>query len=281
MAVFTNQATLSYNGIVTSSNIVTGELVQVLSVTKTAVNDTYGAGDTVSYAVSIVNSGNVAFTDITLTDDLGAYEFGETALTPLTFTGDVLLYVDGVLQSEPSAQPGPPLVISGIDIPAGANAVVIYRAAVNPFAPPAGSITNTVTLSGAGITTPTSAQETVSASSESVLSISKAISPSTVAENGELTYTFIIENTGSTPVGADANAVVTDLFDPRLSDIVVTLNGAVLSSPDDYTYNEASGLFSTSEGLITVPAASYVQDAESGVWDIIPGTAVLTVRGTL
>lgn len=281
MAVFTNQATLSYNGIVTSSNIVTGELVQVLSVTKTAVNDTYGAGDTVSYAVSIVNSGNVAFTDITLTDDLGAYEFGETALTPLTFTGDVLLYVDGVLQSEPSAQPGPPLVISGIDIPAGANAVVIYRAAVNPFAPPAGSITNTVTLSGAGITTPTSAQETVNATSESVLSISKAISPSTVAENGELTYTFIIENTGSTPVGADANAVVTDLFDPRLSDIVVTLNGAVLSSTDDYTYNEASGLFSTSEGLITVPAASYVQDAESGVWDIIPGTAILTVRGTL
>ena len=63
MAVFTNQATLSYNGIVTSSNIVTGELVQVLSVTKTAVNDTYGAGDTLSYAVSIVNSGNVAFTD--------------------------------------------------------------------------------------------------------------------------------------------------------------------------------------------------------------------------
>ena len=37
MAVFTNQATLTYNGNVINSNITTGEILEVLSATKTAV----------------------------------------------------------------------------------------------------------------------------------------------------------------------------------------------------------------------------------------------------
>lgn len=36
MATFTNQATLTYNGGTVNSNIVTGELVQVLTASKTA-----------------------------------------------------------------------------------------------------------------------------------------------------------------------------------------------------------------------------------------------------
>ena len=35
MATFTNQATLSYSGGTTTSNITTGELVEILSATKT------------------------------------------------------------------------------------------------------------------------------------------------------------------------------------------------------------------------------------------------------
>ena len=41
MATFYNQATLSYKGRSVSSNIATGELVSLLSATKTAVTDTY------------------------------------------------------------------------------------------------------------------------------------------------------------------------------------------------------------------------------------------------
>ena len=40
MPTFTNQATLSYNNITTNSNVVTGQLLEVLSVTKTAVMNT-------------------------------------------------------------------------------------------------------------------------------------------------------------------------------------------------------------------------------------------------
>ena len=38
MATFTNQAALTYNGVTTSSNIVTGEILEPLRVTKDAVN---------------------------------------------------------------------------------------------------------------------------------------------------------------------------------------------------------------------------------------------------
>ena len=41
MATFTNQATLSYNGGSTNSNIITGEIIEVLTVSKTAVVVTY------------------------------------------------------------------------------------------------------------------------------------------------------------------------------------------------------------------------------------------------
>ena len=45
MATFTNQATLTYNGTTTASNIVTGEILEVLSAQKNAVVDAYTAGD--------------------------------------------------------------------------------------------------------------------------------------------------------------------------------------------------------------------------------------------
>mgnify|MGYP002516954744 CR=1 FL=1 len=45
MATFYNQATLTVGGTVTNSNIASGELVEVLSVTKTAVRDTYQVGE--------------------------------------------------------------------------------------------------------------------------------------------------------------------------------------------------------------------------------------------
>ena len=44
MAIFTNRATLSYNGITTESNIVTGTFLEALGITKTSLTETYGDG---------------------------------------------------------------------------------------------------------------------------------------------------------------------------------------------------------------------------------------------
>lgn len=284
MATFYNQATLYYNDNVVNSNIVTGELVGTITAAKTAVSDTYAADEVVTYAVSIVNTGAAAVTGITVTDDLGAYPFGTGTRTPLTYIdGTALLFVNGTVQAEPTAQAGPPLIISGFTIPAGGNAVLIYQARVNSYAPlgAEASITNTVTITAAGITAPVTAEETIFADMQAALTITKSLSPEVVTENGELTYTFVIRNTGSTPIGATDNAVVMDIFDPILDITEVTFNGVTWTEPANYTYDETTGTFTTAAGQITVPAATYTQDPATGAWVIEPGVSVLRVTGTV
>lgn len=284
MASFFNQATLSYNGISTNSNITVGELVEVLSMTKTAIADTYTDGDNVVYVINIVNSGTLPFTGLTLTDNLGAYTVGEKIYVPLSYnTGTLRYYTGGTLQTTPTVTAGNTLEISDFSVPANSNATIVYQVKLNEFAPLAAesSVTNTATLTGGGITTPITATETINASSEAVLTISKALCPSTVTENGEVTYTFVIQNTGNTAAVAADNASVTDTFNPILNGLSVTFNGTAWTLGDDYAYNTATGEFATVPGKITVPAATFTQDTETGVYTITPGTAILTVKGTI
>ena len=103
MASFTNQAQLTYRDTVTSSNVAVGEILEVLSISKTAVSDIYGNDDTVTYIVSIVNTGATNITGLTLTDDLGAYTFGTGTLVPLVYTdGTLKYYTNGTLQPTPT-----------------------------------------------------------------------------------------------------------------------------------------------------------------------------------
>jgi len=284
MAVFFNQATLTYEGGSASSNIVTGELLQVLSVSKTSLGTTYARGGDVVYAISVVNSGAGAVSGLTVTDDLGAYTVGAVTAVPLDYVdGSAVLYVNGVLQAAPTVTAGPPLIVSGLSIPAGGNALILYRATPNDRAPlgDGGAITNTASVSGGGQTGPVSDSNTVTADVSPRLTISKSISPTTVVENGTVTYTFVIENTGSTAAVATDNLVVTDTFDPILSNITVSLDGVALSEPDDYTYNETTGEFATVTSRITVPAATYTQDPATGVVTVVPGVTVLRISGTV
>lgn len=282
MAIFYNQATLSYNDTVTNSNIVTGRIIGSLSAAKTAVSETYSAGDIVTYIISLVNTGTAAITGVTITDDLGAYEFGCETLTPLTYVeGAVRYYVNGELQEAPDVTAGPPLVISGITVPAGGNAMIVYSATVNSFAPlgECAAITNTAVITGTA--NPITVCETITAETEAMLTITKELSPETVTENGELTYTFTIRNFGSEPLVATDDAVITDNFDPILDISSVTFNGTAWTEPANYTYNEATGAFATIEGQITVPAATFTQDPATGEWAVQPGVAVLRVVGTI
>ena len=284
MAQFTNQAQLSYNNATINSNVAVGEVLEVLTAAKTAVTETYTQGDTVTYAISAVNSGAIPLTGITVTDNLGAYQFAETTLYPLSYVdGSVRLYIDGILQTAPTTVAGPPLVISGITIPAGGNMVLIYEAALNEFAPlgETDSIVNTATVTGGGISTPLVVTETVIPTTEPLLSITKSISPVPVAENGVVTYTFVIRNNGNAPADAGANVTLSDTFLPVLSDLTVLLDGVALAEGTGYTYAVTEGDFATVPGVITVPAATYTQDPTTGVWSVTPGVATLTVTGTI
>ncbi len=281
MAVFSNRATLSYSGITTESNVVTGEIVEVLSGIKEAVMDTYGTGETVTYVISIVNSGAVPYTNLSVSDDLGSYTLAGTTGTPLTYSeGSLRYFVNGVLQASPAPLAGPPLVINGIDVPAAGNIILIYSVTVNGEAllSPGSTIVNTATVSGDGIT-PLTLSETIGAREGVLLSIEKALSPAVISENGEITYTFTIRNSGSVVAVATDNITLSDTFSPTLEDITVTLDGQTLSEGADYTYDQGSGAFSTTSGRITVPAAVFTTDPITNEETVMPGVAVLTVRG--
>lgn len=284
MAIFSNQATLTYNGNTTNSNIAYGEILDVLTVTKTAVDGSYAIGDTVTYVVTLRNTGASPLTGLTVTDDLGGYAFGGETVYPLTYAdGTALLFVNGAPQVSPAVTAGPPLVFSGITVPAGGNAVLVYQTRVNSFADPGleGFIANTVTVTGSGLTAPVTATETVNADIAPALTISKAITPAQVSDNDRVTYTFVIQNSGNDAVTADDNAAITDTFDPILTNLTVTFNGEAWTEGEDYTYNEATGLFETVPGQITVPAAAYTQDPVTGQYTVTPGIATLIVTGTI
>lgn len=283
MAEFTNVATLSYNNTVTNSNVTTGQLLEVLSATKTAVVDTYTQADNTAFVVSIVNTGTTAFTGLTLTDTLGAYTFDGTTLYPMEYVdGSIQYYVNGVQQAAPAVTAGPPLQVTGISVPAGGNAMIIYEAQLNQFAPPGtdGSVTNTATIEG-GTATPIVVTETITPRLEPRLTISKSLSPTTVTENGQLTYTFVIQNSGNTAAVTTDNVTLTDQFDPILAGLTVTFDGTTWTDPTNYTYDETTGLFATVPGQITVPAATYTQDPTTGAWITTPGVSTLVVTGTV
>ena len=283
MAIFTNQAILSYRNGSVSSNVVTGEIVEVLSATKNALLPTYSSGDTVTYVIALYNSGATPLTDVTVSDDLGAYSFGATTLIPLTYTnGSLNYYLNGALQAPPTVTAtGTNLVISDLAIPAGGYSLLVYEARVNDFAPlnPGGQITNvaTVTSGGESVT----AEEVISVANEPLLAITKGVNPSTVSENGQLTYTFTIQNFGNTAAEVADALTVTDTFDPILDPITVTYNGGAWTEGVEYNYNSATGEFATVAGNITVPAATYSQNPETGEWNVVPGAVILTVTGTV
>ena len=280
IAAFYNQATLSYSGGVTRSNITAGELVSALTVDKVAVSDTYAPGDTIVYALSIVNGGETDLAGIEVTDDLGGYEFDGETLYPLAYVEDSVRYfIAGVLQTAPTVEAGPPLVISGLDIPAGSNVLLLYAATVTEYAPlgEGAEITNTATVSACSDVT---ACETITMEGGAELAIIKAVSPAEVTSCGTVAYTITVQNSGAADAAEDDAIVITDTFDPALQDIAVTLDGAALTEGVDYTYDPDTGEFATVAGRVTVPAATFAQD-EDGVWTATPGVAALVITGTI
>lgn len=284
MATITNQAALSYNGVTTLSNIAVGELVEVLTATKTAADTTYTAGGIKTFVISLVNSSAAALTGLTVTDTLGSYTFSGNTLYPLTYvTGSLLYYVNGALQATPTVTATAPLTVTGVTVPAGGSAMLIYTARVNEYAPLGveDSITNTATITGGGLASSVTATETINASPAPQLAISKSISPTMVAENGTLTYTLTLQNRGNTAADAGDELVITDTFDPILKNLTVRFNGTLWTQGVHYTYDETTGAFATVVGALTVPAATFTQDAATGVFTVDPGTSELTITGSL
>ncbi len=285
MATFYNQASITFGNTVINSNVARGELITALTLTKTAVSENYATGDGITYVITITNNGATDSVGLTLTDDLGTYTVPicETVVTPLTYVvGSLLYYQNGTPTPTPTptVTAGTTLTVEGITVPAGGNVTIIYEARANGTAPleSGGAITNTAALPSCENLTATA---TVPVRDEANPTISKAVCPGEVTCSGEITYTFTVQNTGNIPITATDNLLINDVFDPTLSAITVTLDDVPLVLGTDYTYNETTGVFATLPGAITVPAATFVRDCETGVVITTPGFATLTVTGTV
>ena len=284
MAIFTNQATLTYRNNVVNSNIVTGEIVETLSVVKDSLLPVYNAGGNAIFVVNITNSGAAALNGLTFTDDLGAYVFGGNTVTPLTYVpGSLSYYVDGVLQPAPTVTGTDPLSASPLSLPAGAVGTLVYEAEVNQYAPLGigDSITNTATFTGGGLAEPVFDSATITVGNAPRLDITKAITPASVGPSGQITYTFTILNYGNTATLVADNVAITDAFDPVLANVAVAYNGTAWTAGVEYSYDTVTGAFSTVPGVINVPAATYAQDPVTGAWSVEPGQAVVTVTGNI
>ncbi len=285
MAIITNQAQLSYNNTVVNSNVAVGEVVDAVSMTKTAVVDDYSRGDDVTYMISIVNAETTELAGVTVTDDLGGYTFDAGTVYPLDYVpNSVRMFVNGVLQQTTlTVNAGPPLSFGGITVPAGGNVMLVYEATVNRFAPPAegATIVNTASMTTPARADAVTASETVTAESEPELTISKSMEPTTIPINGTVTYTFLIQNTGNSEAGEEDNVAVSDTFLPVLNNLSVSLDDAPLTEGTQYAYDTATGVFRTVDGVVTVPAATYTQDPTTGAYVTTPGVTRLVVSGTI
>ncbi|MGC4746828.1 putative Ig domain-containing protein [Micromonospora sp. DT201] len=117
-------------------------LIPALTITKAADTGTIVAGGTVQYSVLITNSGQSAYSGVTVTDSL------VDVLDDAVYAGDATT-TTGTL-----SYTAPVLTWTG-DLPVGATASISYRVTVNEPQSGDGSLVNTVTSTALGNTCPT------------------------------------------------------------------------------------------------------------------------------
>lgn len=257
-----------------SSNTASTLLVEPcsVSVTKTALSESYRAGDTVSYVIRIENTGSRALTGLSVADNLG----GDTAPKPLSYVENSLnVYLNGSLVSATTTAGD--VLTFGLDgtVAPGDVIIAVYSAETDASAQ---SVTNTVTVTASGeavsCTVNQSASSTAVAEEYAQLSIYKNASSDSVTAGDSLTYTFTIMNSGNAEA---TNVVLTDTLPSvfTVQSVSVTNNGvATVYDSSEYTIDATTNtitLPNTSGTAITVPAATSTE----------PGITTVTIIGTV
>lgn len=285
MPEITNRATLSYtygNGTVVSqvqSNVASVTLNGAITGTKTSLGDTYRSGEDITYVITLQNTSAAAKTNVQISDNLGTYLVGTTAVTPLDYVGPTEYFVNGT----PNGELTPTVTDSNVvftipTVPAGGNVVLVYRVSVNEFAPleSGSTITNTASYIGDEACNDFTVDNTVTVEDYADVRITKAMSPDPIVCGSPITYTFTLYNYGNTEA---TNVTLTDTFSPAPASITVTLDGAVVS-PDGYTYENGVLTIPSGAAQLTLPAATTETEADGSV-TVIPSISTITVTGII
>jgi uncharacterized repeat protein (TIGR01451 family) len=197
-------------------------LVPGLTITKSADTTTVTAGDTVTYTVAVVNTGQSAYTGATFTDPLdgvvddAVYDDDATATTgDVAFAAQVITWTG--------------------DLAVGATATVTYSVTVD--FPDTGDKTldNSVTSTTSGANCPDGAGDPACTTRVTVLTpsltITKTADTTTVVAGGAVHYSIMIANSGQTPYTA---ATVTDSLAGILDD--ATYGGDASTTSGELAY---------------------------------------------
>ncbi|MBQ7466886.1 MAG: DUF11 domain-containing protein [Clostridia bacterium] len=239
-----------------------------LSITKTAQQDTYVPGGTVTYIVTITNNGPYWFSGVRLTDDLS----GNGYLTYVN--GSALLYINGQALS-PQIASTSPLVFTLSPLSVGESMVLTYtcRVPLN-IAPNVDSITNTA--SGIGYTFDSTAEDsdsvTITRSESANLSINKTSSESNVNVGQTFSYFITLTNSGNSV--ANVSSIVDDFpSNFQISSVSLKIGSGPnnLLNSSDYTISPSN--------VLTVPSATGPSITVPAVSGGTNGTTVLTITG--
>ena len=170
------------------------------------------AGDTISYAFTVENTGNVTLTNITLADTVGG----------VTITGGPIA----------SLAPG------ARDSTTFTGTYTLTQTNIN-----AGSFTNTATVTGTpptglDVTDPDSDIQDFSGALVADPAISKAGSPTQAAVGETVTFTLVVTNQGNIPA---SNVVITDALPAQFDVTAVNVSGAPFGTSVNVTPLIGSG----------------------------------------
>ncbi len=186
-----------------------------LAITKTASASSVTRGDTLTYTITVQNTGSAAAQNVSVTDNLPNLANGTLALGNITTSqgscttsGDTITCQLGTLNASSTVT---------ITIP-------VTVGLVTNFCSSSTTLSNVATVLATGMSSKTSqsATTTVNCPGTANLTIQKTASTSQVTRGGTLTYTIVVNNGGN---AAAQNVVVTDNL-PNLSNGSLTVQSA-------------------------------------------------------
>jgi len=207
-----------------STQVVGGTGSPSLSLSKAASKTSLLAGDSVTYTLTVVNTGTAAASSVSVSDVLPAtiyFTYGSctTATGSCSQSGGTLSWTVGTLAAGASASLTFTMNVGATGVPAGVTPLNNTATATDSSyctggSPPASCTSNTVTVSVSG---------------NPNVSISKTASPASVAPGGLVTYTLTVSNSGS---AAATGVIVNDPVPAHLSFKAITSAGSGTGSFD-------------------------------------------------
>jgi uncharacterized repeat protein (TIGR01451 family)/fimbrial isopeptide formation D2 family protein len=221
--------------------------------TVTPTNVDQGTLTTLTYTVTAYNSSSFASV-VTLVDQLPAYTTYLPGSTSVQING-------GAAITTAPATSGSPQVVTwtrggpGYNLPIGGTLVLTFQARINSPVP--GVFANDITINdingSANVNDPASTGPTalVSIGDPPAMAVTKTVSPGTIAQGGQATYTVTVNNYGAS---GTSNLVIKDTLPPGFSyrNNTSVWNGSAIGNPA-ITGQTLTWAIPATSGLTEVP----------------------------